>query len=339
MSWLEHKYVGLVSGKLQRFAKRGGHYNFRCPFCGDSQKSKTKTRGYLYEKTGPRGPELVFHCHNCSVTYGFKKFLELTDHGLYEEYLRERFTDVTPNTQCAPVPAMRPAFSVVGPLKQLKRVSQLSPSHPAKLYIERRKIPSKMHYKLFYAPSFKRWVNTLIPGKFEHEDNDEPRLVIPFLDRSGTLYGFQGRSFKPDGLRYITIMLDDSQPKIFGWDTVDLAQPVYVVEGPIDSMFVDNCVAMAGSDMSQACSKLSLDPQRTTVVMDNEPRNKQIVDRMRKFVSSGFKVCVWPQHIKEKDINDMILAGLSSVDLKLVIDENAFRGLRAEMELVHWSKC
>lgn len=340
MSWLEEKYVGLISARLEKFKRKGNTYNFRCFVCGDSQKDKNKARGYLYQKKN----EFVFHCHNCNISLKFKSFLRRLDPVLADEYSKEAFVESKGFTQ-APVVAppitsfVKPKFQTNSPLKGLKRVSQLDPSHPAKLYVQRREIPSNFHYKLFYTPKFKTWVNTLIPQKFAHPENDEPRLIIPFLDRDGELYGFQGRSFKKDGLRYITIMLDESKPKIFGLDSVDFKKQIYIFEGPIDSMFIPNSMAMAGADMFQAQQLLKLDTSNCVIVMDNEPRNEQIVKRIETNITMGFNVCIWPQNIQEKDVNDMVLSGIKPADLQLIIKQHTYSGLAAQMALAAWRKC
>lgn len=343
MGWLEEKYVGLISARLERFKKRGNVYNFRCPICGDSQKDKTKARGYLYHKKDA----YVFHCHNCNITQRFHTFLKHIDPMLASEYSQESFIENKGFSQrppLAPKPIQcipKPKFSTGGPLKGVKRVSQLSPTHPAKLYVQQRKIPSNFHYKLFYVPKFMTWVNTLIPEKFSKEalQHDEPRMIIPFIDRDGEVYGFQGRSFRKDGVRYITIMLDETKPKIFGLDTVDFNNRVYIFEGPIDSMFIPNSIAMAGADMIQAQLLLRLDPTKCTIIMDNEPRNEQVVKRIEANINMGFNVCLWPQVITDKDVNDMVLSGYRPADLKLIIDQNTFSGLRAKMALVDWRRC
>jgi hypothetical protein len=219
------------------------------------------------------------------------------------------------------------------PLKKLKKVSQLDPDHPAKKYVMSRKIPTHFHYKLFYTPKFKQFVNTIIPDKFDLSTGDEPRLIIPFLDKDKNCFGFQGRSFKKDGIRYITIMFDESKPKIFGLDDVDFSKRVYVVEGPIDSMFIPNCVAMAGS------ANRFLDTMDDFVlVMDNERRNVQIIEHIEKCIDLGYNICLWPDHIEQKDINDMVMAGYTTDQILDMIDTNTYHGLAAKMKLVSWRR-
>jgi transcription elongation factor Elf1 len=333
------KYVGLISNQLQHFKiKKQNPYlaTFRCPFCGDSQKKKFKTRGYFYEEED----HLQFKCHNCSKSMPFKTFLWNQDTKLYGEYKLDSIKDSPSKPIKQPHYAFfeKPKFST-GPLKTLKKISSLRETHGAKQYVVERKIPVDKHHTLYYCPKFYAWVNSIVPGKFSDKvlAYDEPRLIIPFLDQQGELFGFQGRSFRKNtDLRYITIMLDENKPKVFGLNTVDFTKPFFVVEGPIDSLFLPNCIAMAGSDVD-----LSLFPsEKMTVVYDNEPRNKEIILKMEKAIEQGYRVCVWPQTIEYKDINDMLMkGGMSSGQIRELISSNSSNGLRAKLALTVWKKC
>jgi hypothetical protein len=212
----------------------------------------------------------------------------------------------------------------------------LKGGHPAKTYIENRQIPANQHYKLYYAPKFNEWVNSIIPGKLPEQERDAPRLILPFIDDKGNLFGFQGRAFDKYSLRYITIMIDPTMPKIFGLDTIDFERKYYVVEGPIDSLFLDNAVAMAGADGSGAgLSHI----ENAIMVFDNEPRNKEICSRMEKCLDKGYKVCIWPTNVVDKDINDMILSNINNADVQLIIDQNTYSGLQGKLKLTYWRKC
>lgn len=331
---IDHKYVGLLSNRLLRFTKVNPKtYNFRCPICGDSKRNSYKARGYIMEKKDV----MLFYCHNCNASLSFANFLKQQDITLYTEYMQEKFLDKQSVKQEI-VPDITkivwPDYRFNSPLKHLKKISQLPHDHPAKLYVVQRKIPFDQHHKLFYAPRFKAWVNKCIPEKFNVSDGDEPRLIIPFIDKEKKCFGVQGRSFKKDGLRYITIMFDESKPKIFGYDTVDLSKRVYVLEGPIDSMFISNAIAMAGSDVN--LDKLPDGwTQDLAFVYDNEPRNKQIVKKMEKAIDLGYNVVIWPDNIQQKDVNDMILSDLNPMQL---IRDNTYYGLEAKMRISQWKK-
>lgn len=328
------------------FAKKDDNvWNMRCPICGDSRKSKTKARGYILGK----GSNYIYTCHNCNVSMPFSRFLETVDPAAYQDYLRERFVEKSNNaftsTKNIVEPAadigkfITPKFIKYTALSSLKKISQLDPSHPAKRYVVSRKIPNKYHAKLFYAPKFKEWTNTLKPDKFDLEKKDEPRLVIPFVDRDGNLFGYQGRAFGPTEPRYITIILDDAPPKVYGMESLNTKEHVYAVEGPIDSMFLHNCIAMTSSHLDKTIAQVGVKPENTTIVYDNEPRNKEIVNSIEKAIDLGYNVCIWPDTVQEKDINEMIKdGGMTSQQVQQLIDQHTYKDLLAKMMLTQWKK-
>lgn len=332
-SWLDLKYIQMLSPQLDRFKKLGDNYNFRCPVCGDSKKSKSKARGWIFSSGGYSR----FFCHNCSASMKFPEFLKFMNITLYYDYIKDNFGEKEKeksDLQQFVDKMKKPEYVKTSGLKDIKKISQLAHDHPAKLYVEKRKIPTSMHHKLFYAPKFKTWVNTMLPGKFEHIKNDEPRLIIPFLDEDGDLIGFQGRSFKRDDpLKYITIMLED-HPKIYGMDTLNRNEIIYTFEGPIDAMFIPNSIASAGGRLDTNLEAANVDISSCVLVYDNEPRSPETIKKMEKAIRLGYRICIWPETIEQKDINDMILAGYSVSDLKSIIDKNTYSGLKADFMLV-----
>ena len=339
MIYIDNKYIGLISARLPLFKRRNDSYNFRCVLCGDSQTHKHKTRGYIYRKDN----SMLYYCHNCHASMSLGNFLKIIDPELYKEYVQENFIEKNAAANVISKPditqIVRPKYITDSPLKKLKKVSQLDWDHPVKKYVSKRKIPTKFHAKLFYAPKFKRWINEIIPDKFSDVEHDEPRLIIPLIDSDQNCFGIQGRGFKSDGIRYITIIFDDTKPKIYGLDAVDFNQRVYVTEGPIDSMFLPNAIAMAGSDGVRVINELAGNNKKNIVfVYDNEPRNKDICKIMDKVIEMGYNTTFWPDHIEQKDINDMVLAGIKPVDIKLIIDNNTYVDLQAKMKMVTWRK-
>lgn len=344
MNLVDLKYCGFLSIRLERFKIKSTHpykANCRCPLCGDSQKSKSKTRGWIIEKDNTA----FFHCFNCGASHPMWRFLKITEPSLYNDYVVDTKLekasykasipkDIAPlDTLTMPVPSFRKTGS---PLLAIKKFSTLRPDHPARGYVNKRLIPTKAHHRMYYAPKFNTWVNSIIPDKLPQPERDKPRLILPFLDESGELFGFQGRAFDMDSLRYITIMLDESRPKIFGLDKVDFTKKYYIVEGPIDSLFLSNAVAMAGADGN---AKGLSDMGNAVFVFDNEPRNKDIVKRMEIMIDRGYQVCIWPSALAEKDINDMVLAGRSSADVELMIDQNTYSGLAGRLQMSTWKRC
>jgi hypothetical protein len=233
----------------------------------------------------------------------------------------------------------KPVFMKSGPLKGLKKVSQLSPDHRVKNFVDARKIPNPYHAKLFCCPNFKQFTNNLIPNKFDEEsiERDETRLLIPFFDKEKRLHAYQGRALGNSKVKYITIILDDSVPKVYGLDSVDFDKTTYVFEGPIDSMFIPNSIATAGGDLVSAIGTFN-DKQNMVIVYDNEPRSKDTIKKLDKAIMQGYSVCIWPDNLEHKDINDMVLAGLTSEFIQFIIKSNTYRDLAAKMALTKWSK-
>jgi transcription elongation factor Elf1 len=331
--YVDMRYVNLLAGRLPRFSIKHRNplkVNFRCPVCGDSKTSQKKARGWITENTKTR--TLFYSCFNCGVSHSFQNFLKSQDPTLYKDYVTEKFMNKERKADEPSIPnPEKPVFDK-NPLKSIKKISQLKHDHPVKAYIESRQIPSDQHYRIYYAPKFKTWINSIIPDKFPPFTKDEPRLILPFFDETGKCFGVSARGFDPNGLRYITIMFQEV-PKIFGMETVNFDKPYFVVEGAIDSLFLNNAVAMAGADGNVYGLK---NIENATFVFDAEPRNLEITKRMEKLLRKGYKVCIWPHNVPGKDINEMWLKGKR--DIEKTIKENTFSGLEGQLRLTAWRK-
>lgn len=327
MNYIDTKYIGLVSSQLQKFTeKKKGTYNFRCPYCGDSAKKQNKARGYLFSMRD----SFVFKCHNCGVTRNFSQFLKEQCVNLHDEYVMERYKEgMTGKNYQVKTPDLKPF--VVKPVfkknifSELSSIESLNTTHPAKQYLLNRKIPESFYSNFYYAEDFNAWENNQNTIK-------ESRIILPLISEDGNVFGYQARSLNKNAtLRYITTILDKQYPKLFGLDRINKNENIYVTEGPFDSLFLSNGLAMCGADVV-------LDRVRypsITFVYDNEPRNKQIVDRIDKTIRQNNKVVIWPSNIKEKDINDMFLAGH---DVKSVVESNTYSGLEAKVKFNLWKK-
>ena len=165
---------------------------------------------------------------------------------------------------------------------------------------------------------------------------DDVRLVIPFYDAEKNLVSFQGRALGESKLRYITVKLDKDNHKIFGLDRINTEETVYVVEGPIDSLFLSNCIATADSNLMVASKYISKD--KLVLVYDNEPRNKELHKQMDVAIEQHYQIVIWPEMIEEKDINEMIMSGFTQDDVEDMIESRTFVNLRAKMEFINWKK-
>ena len=332
MSYLDDKYIGLISCRLEKFKRvKAGLYNFRCPYCGDSQKHKNKARGYIYQVKS----DYNFKCHNCGVSRSFTYFLKDRDKTLYDQYLMERFSEgLTGKSTVTPEPNLtfpKPKFKSKDICDELDKISSLNISHPAKKYLVDRGIQEESLNNFYYCPNFKEWTNKH-KRTFKDIKNDDGRIVIPLRDKNDDLFGYQGRSLDPKAkMRYITIMLNEEAPKVYGLDRIEQDKTVYVVEGPFDSTFVKNSVALCGSDGSLA----HLEGSSLVFVYDNEPRNKEIVDRIERCIDREERVVIWPSNVRQKDINDMVLAGHN---VQRIIEYNIYSGLKAKLKFNTWKK-
>lgn len=342
IAWLDTKYLLLLAHRFRNFKKKGTtSWNFSCPYCGDSKRSPRKARGYVY--SGKSG--FVYHCHKCGVHVAVWQLIKDTDQHLFNEYMKEKLLNNSTYKPSHPIEELNnkmkpPNFVKYSSFGNIPKVSQLPTESYAKRYVMSRHIPAQYHHKLFLCEKFKAWTNTFIPNKFENITKDEARLIIPFLDDKDRVFGFQGRSFDPDSeLRYITIMLDENMPKIYGMDRIDVSKDtIYAVEGPIDSLFIPNCVASAGGSIASNLTALCDDKSKFVVIYDNEPRNKHTIKKMISALDSGFKICIWPDNMNGSDPNDMILRGYTSKELRYIIDKNTFTGLPAKLRLQQWKK-
>jgi len=323
MDIIDSKFIGLVSSRLQKFKRvKADLYNFRCPICGDSQKHKNKARGYFYQvKTNTN-----FKCHNCGASSSLNNFLKQIDPTLHKQYVMEKFKEGHAGGRNFVVE--EPKFEFKKPVfKQKLDLPRASEVPIAKQYLTQRGIePSNF----FFAAKFKEWVNT---QKYTFHDitKDESRIIIPMYDEDKNIIGFQGRSLGPNNVKYITVMLNEDAPKIYGLDKIDTKKPVYILEGPFDSTFVENAVAMCGSDLDIR----SFGWSDYIWVFDNEPRNREIIERIHKTIDRGDKIVIWPSSIVEKDVNDMINSGQ---DVSKVIESNTYSGLKAKIKFNYWKK-
>jgi len=277
-------------------------------------------------------------CHNCGASTTFYNFLEKVDQSLVKEYALERYKHGETGNNNYAKPKFE-EFKTPTPVFQknleLPNIESLPKTHFAKTYVMSRKIPKECFNRLYYAEDFKHFVESLGLEQDGLIEGDK-RLVIPFYDQDKNLIAIQGRALGESKLRYITIKIDETKNKLFGLDRINQEKMVYVVEGPIDSLFIDNAVATADSHLEGASNVL--EKNNITLIFDNEPRNKEICNQIDKAIDNHFNVVIWPPFIDSKDINDMILDGFSPDEIQDIISKNTFVNLRAKAEFVNWKK-
>lgn len=342
--WLQEKYLKMFSCRLKLFKpKKKGVYNCRCPICGDSQKNKTKARGYFYTRKN----ELFYDCKNCGSPdhRTFDKFLKWFDVELYKEYRMELFKESMHSKSI--IKPVKITFNYNKPkqreipeiLSHLKSIQKLGAGHVVYLYANARCIPKNRFEDIYFASSMNVF-SELIIDYAETRFDEIPRMILPFIDKDGIVTHIQGRAIDDakhtsKSNRYITLELVQDTTKVFGMNTIDDTQTIKVVEGPIDSLFLKNCVAMAGADIDFGI----FDKDNTIFIFDNEPRNIEIIKRMESVIDKGFGVCIWGSEIESgDDINDLILKNFTANELNAYVESRTFRGLKAKMKLSKYKK-
>ena len=326
---IDKKYLNMISSSLERFKwKKDNLANCRCPFCGDSSTNKKKARGYFFSK----GNDFYYRCHNCGHGTTMYRFLESISPVLCKEYSLERWK----NGENGHSNYKKPEIVIEKPVFNTRRISlpsiaELDDNHHCKQYLVKRNIPEKYFSDLYYAEDFGEFAKTINP---EIEIGDEERLIIPVRNSNSELIGFQGRSLNSKNpVKYITLKYNKDDFLCYGAERVDSTKTVFVVEGPIDSLFLPNCVAVLGMNNVDM-----IEYSNPIFILDNEPRSINVVQQMLKLIDSDRRICIWPENIKQKDINDMILSGTSSSKIQETILNNSYEGPQAKMRLIKWKK-
>ena len=321
MDHVDSKYVNLISVRLEKFKRvKTDLYNFRCPICGDSKKNKSKTRGYIYSVKSNTN----FKCHNCGASMSLNNFIKKVDPAIHKQYSLEKFRDGHTGRNFV---VDEPEFKFEKPMfKERVNLPLCSESKTASEYLQKRKLNPNHFY---FSEDFSAFVKSFKEVEFDNLYK-ESRIVIP-IHYQKKLVGFQGRALSPNSIKYITIMLNDDAPKIYGLDQIKKDESVYVTEGPFDSTFVCNAIAMCGADADVRRWGIN----NPVWIYDNEPRNREIVQRIGKTIESGDSIVIWPNNLVEKDINDMVMSGHN---VQSLIESNTYSGLEAKLKFNTWKK-
>ncbi len=338
---VESKYIGLISHRLRNFKRKQDYlWNFSCPICGDSKKNHLKARGYVYKK----GNNLFYSCKNCGIGTSLGKLLENVDGTLYKEYVLERYKSGESGFSNFKEPTFNipsPRFDKLDKPKIFEHAEfcdKLPSEHFCLTYLKNRRIPEKFYKDLLFTSHYKNFIDTLVPNHGK-KLVDDARVIIPFYDVYNNLIAVSGRALETSDktLRYITIRTTDSEEKlVFGMDRVSVHEPVRVVEGPLDSLFVKNCVASADANLTIVAENISAG--KKVLIFDNEPRNKEIVKLMQDAIKLNYDVVIWPNTIQGKDINEMVMNGISVDEIESIISSNTFSGLEAQTKFIFWKK-
>jgi hypothetical protein len=335
------KYLRLISSRLRNFKQKGDNlFNFSCNYCGDSQKNKLKARGYTFQKAGG----LFYKCFNCGIGTTVGNLIKYTDAAMYNEYIMERYKSGESGNSNYKKPVFdipTPKFGKVEHKKEFEHaewLSNLPSDHFCIQYATKRQIPLNFYDKLLFTPHYNQFVTTLIPNHGK-QILDDARLVIPFYNEYNELIAVTGRALETSDktLRYVTIRTNNSEDKLlYGMDRVNLSEPVRIVEGPLDSLFLNNC--LASGDANLAIAAKNVHAEKKVLIFDRQPRNKEVCKLMQDAIKLGHDVVIWPDQLEGKDINEMIMSGISSGEIERIISSNTFSGLEAQTRFTFWKK-
>ena len=337
--FIDLKYLQMIGNQLPLFKKKKDNlYNCRCIICGDSSAKKNKARGYFYAVKN----EMFYKCHNCGASQHFGTFLKNLNGQLYSEYVLERYSEGLPQNK--PHQKAEHNFKMEEPKFDapktrilddlLNRLDTLPSDNEAVEFCVKRKIPKEMFNKLYYIENIKDIVQLNSSYK-DQIKTIEPRLVIPFFDSKGQLTGVTCRALRNESLRYVTIKIKEDNLLIFNLDNVDMNKTIYVTEGPLDSLFLPNAIAVSGTTFGKLES-LDIPKDKMVVIFDNQPRNKEVCKLLDKVIQNNYNVVIWPQTLAAKDINDIVLEGKDPLK---IIDKSIFSGLEAKIKFTEWKRC
>lgn len=342
-NWIDKKYINLISYKLPLFEwKSDSVAEFRCPICGDSKKNNRKKRGVIFRAKD----SYRYYCHNCAASMWVWNYFNNYCPEIFQEYKLEKLKAKFSTEWKEDIPQEKetyvpPNISVeqFDSNADIVSVDSLADNHFAKKYVRDRKIPEKYWKELKYTSNYKKWVNENIdPTSYaDNKETADERIVIPFFNSQKQLIALQGRyigedKYKRENQRYLTQKINKKSVLLYGLDRATLSETLYCFEGPIDSLFVNNSCAAAGS----ALKKLFKSDKDIVYVFDNQPRKQEIVDLMEDAINRGKKVVIFPDEIQEKDINDMVLAGISNIED--ILKQNTYRGIKAKLRFSQWKR-
>jgi len=290
-----------------------GRITLACPYCGDSHTDDTKKRGNIYWDT------LQYHCYNCSHHTNLYSFLR--DHDVR-----------LPNTG--------DSFDVIDYIKtnerSVKKIETIKHSVFSKA--DELAIPIDKFKSFFKAKEITPgdWIWFKLKERLLHHMSDQflyserdQKLWILNLTPTGNILSVQSRRMKGKGSRYLTydlpklyqemnieINIDEDVlvsiskvSTLFGIMQVNFQRDVTIFEGPLDSKFMTNSLALATAGRSTN----EFDEMATVRYMfDNDKTGKE---KMAEKLKKGRPVFMWSKFLKEneldtyniKDLNDLMI--------------------------------
>lgn len=334
---IDKKYVGFVSSRLKNITyKNTGSVLASFTHSCERPESR-KTRGHFLNHNG----SVFFKCFNCSESLPLSKFLQDIDPSLYREYCLENFKEGVWESKkeykpTLSTPVKSESKAIYNHFTDLISYSSLPIGNPALKYISNRQIPEARYKDLYLVPKFFKWASKIDPV-FKTFKIDSPRLIIPCFDSTKKLLGFTCRAFGKEMPKYIHLRIDKEQEFIYGQHRIDINKTLLVVEGQLDSLFLDNCLAIGRADYKS--DFLETHKAKVVIIPDNDfRRNLHVCNQLKKAITSGFTVCLLPDSWK-KDINDIVRSGITANEIEQYVFKNKKSGAAALLELALEKRC
>lgn len=330
-----------------------GTLHCKCHICGDS-----KTRNNISRLNAQNyGGTWFVKCYNCGYSGNWLSYLRDYHPSIFESCMTEikfgeikKLKDRSEGTKKpeistkdevkeeVPIEKNDPKKSIIFP-PTVYKISDIQESHSVVQYVKNRKIPRRVWDKLYFTNDFRSLVCMYKEMGDGYSNYKEPRLVIPIFSEDNLIVGFQGRALRKEdeAIKYMTIKVDDNASKLYGLERVDPDKTIFVLEGPLDSLFLSNAIAMTGGSLS--LDKMPF-PDKRVYVLDIERRHQDTHTRISNLISSGERVvlfdnCQW----EGKDINDLLLKNDITVeDIENYMHNNIVSGWEARVRFDRWSK-
>jgi hypothetical protein len=336
MLFIDIKYAKMVGQRVERGRLKSEspfHFQGRCGVCGDSRESKSKMRFHMRTLDDT----VMCTCFNCGLALPIGAYMKTYEPDLFADYKFEKYRingdggPVITTTTETSVEPLKPVSEAISKL-DLQLVSDMPNDSVAARYVASRQLPN---YPFYFAENFSKFSAQYNPEMANAPEG--PRLVIPFFDKKGHIFAYQGRDLTgKSSHKYLTVNIDKKMPTIFGIDRVTRKKNILIVEGPLDSLFLPNCIASVNAGLVSTAKKLGVDKDKITLIFDCEPRNKDIVALYKKALDEGYKVVIWPSSSAKKvDINDLVRAGKDPLK---IINDNTYQGLMGMMKFNEWKK-
>lgn len=336
-------FIRILGTQLEGFTSNGATtYNFRCPICGDSQKSKSKKRGYIYEDSG----RYYFKCWNCNESLSFKNFLKRVSPPLYSDYVKETLAGSN-----VPTHPTREVMDVkVDAASEFKRrlhdkilevCEPATGDHDGYRYLLGRGLSDNQMRDLYFVDNINKITKQIEKYASRDYSDNLCAVVLPFRDVGGAITHIQLRILNGgENFRYLTLTLDESKPKFFGLDRADFKQTVYITEGGFDSLFVRNGISVNHGALTSCVSEIKKHTSNFVLVYDMDYlTNLQINRDLVKAIECDYRVVVYDRATlnrtvkgkQVKDLNDLSNSGMD--DVTAYLQKRTFRSIQAKVEL------